>query len=271
MQIANDFATRRVEDLAYPCDDAPHRTRMLARMRSIVVAALIAACGRAAPATEAAPAPAIAAPAADAATSYAGRPIAPTMSYLGAGWLDRDDRIERERPDDVVAALHLTPGMVVADIGAGSGYFSVRLARAVGASGVVIATDVQPEMLALVTKRMATTGLANIEPRLVTPDDAGLAPGSIDLALLVDVYHELADPRGVMAGIRRGLRPRGRLVLVEYRGEDPKVAIKPEHRMTLAQIKRELEPLGFAVVAVHEDLVDQRIVELVRDDAPPAR
>lgn len=260
MQNANDFATHRVEDLAYPPDDAAHRTRMPARMRWIVVAALVAACGRAAPATEAAPAPAIASPAADAATSYAGRPIAPTMSYLGAGWLDRDDRIERERPDDVVAALRLKPGMVVADIGAGSGYFSVRLARAVGPSGVVIATDVQPEMLALITKRMATTGLANIEPRLVKPDDAGLAPGSIDLALLVDVYHELADPAAILRGVRAALKPGGRLVLVEYRAEDPDVPIKPEHTMTLAQIRAELGPLGFRELEDLEFLPDQRIV-----------
>ncbi len=197
--------------------------------------------------------------------TYAGRPIAATMSYLGASWLERGDRAERERPDDVVAALRLTEGMVIADIGAGSGYFTVRLARAVGPRGRVIATDVQPEMLALVRARMATAGLTNIEPRLVTATDAGLAPRSIDLALLVDVYHELADPAAIMHGVRDALVPGGRLVLVEYRAEDPDSPIKPEHTMTLAQIRRELGALGFRELEDLEFLPDQRIVIMTPD------
>ena len=233
---------------------------------------VLVGCGRTPP-SERAPAVAdTAAPGSATATdgTYAGRPIAPTMSFLGADWLDRDDRAERERPDLVIAALDLRAGMVVADVGAGSGYFTLRLARAVGATGRVIATDVQPEMLALIRERATAAGLTNVEPRLVTPNDAGLAPGSIDLALLVDVYHELADPAAVVGGLRAALRPGGRLVLVEYRGEDPAVPIKPEHKMTLAQIRRELPPLGFRELEVIETLPDQRIVILTPTGPPPA-
>ncbi len=234
-------------------------------MRRVLALALVIGCHGAAtapppPPQEAHAARPIDATIGDAAAAYAGRPIATTMSYLGAGWLDRSDRAERERPDAVLDALTLRDGMVVADVGAGSGYFTLRLARRVGATGHVIATDVQPEMLAMVKERAAAAGLANVETRLVMPDDAGLAPASIDLALMVDVYHELADPAAVVGGLRRALKPGGRLVLVEYRGEDPEVPIKPEHKMTLAQIKAELEPMGFRLVDDLEFLPDQRIV-----------
>ena len=175
------------------------------------------------------------------------------MSHLGAPWLERVDRETREQPDRVLDALALTPDMTVADIGAGSGYVTARLA---GRVSRVIATDIQPEMLALLAKRQ----LSNVTLVLATEHDAKLAPASIDLALLVDVYHELSDPPGVMAGIRAALRPGGRLVLVEYRGEDPAVAIKPEHKMTLAQIQKELAALGFQFVESLEFLPDQRVV-----------
>jgi SAM-dependent methyltransferase len=197
---------------------------------------------------------------------YAGRTIAPTMSYRGAAWLDRPDRDARERPDAVLDALALREGMIVADVGAGSGYFTLRLARRVGAAGRVIATDVQPEMLAMIDARAAAAKLGNIETRLVRAADAGLAPRSIDRALLVDVYHELADPAAVVAGLRRALRPGGRLVLVEYRGEDPAVPIKAAHKMTLAQIRAELEPMGFRMIDDLELLPDQRIVVLAPAD-----
>jgi ubiquinone/menaquinone biosynthesis C-methylase UbiE len=201
--------------------------------------------------------------------TYAGRAIAPTMSYLAAGWLDRGDRAARERPDDVLDALALHDGMIVADVGAGSGYFTLRIARRVAPGGRVIATDVQPQMLAMIRERAAAAHLGNVETRLVHDADAGLDAGSIDLALLVDVYHELADPAAVMAGVRRALRPGGRLVLVEYRGEDPAVPIKPAHKMTLARIRAELEPMGFRVVDDLEFLPDQRVVVLT--PAPASR
>ncbi len=208
-------------------------------MREVVLALLVA-CRASTPADD---------------HTYAGRPIAQTMSYLGADWLDRPDRAEREQPDRVLDALKLTPAMTVADVGAGTGYFSVRLAKRVAK---VYATDLQPEMLKLLGEH--AQGLANLETRAATDHDAGLPADCCDLVLMVDVYHELADPAGVVASIRRALHPGGRLVLVEYRGEDPAVAIKPEHKMTLPQIQKELTALGFAFVDSLEFLPDQRVV-----------
>jgi SAM-dependent methyltransferase len=199
---------------------------------------------------------------------YAGRPIAHACSHLGAAWLDRPEREESERPEAVLDALGIQPGMVVADIGAGTGYFALRLARRVGKQGRVIATDVQPEMIATLHGRVREAGLDNVEVRVVTESDAKLPSGQLDLALLVDVYHELGDPAGTMKQVRAALAPAGRLVLVEYRGEDPAVPIRPEHKMTLAQVRRELEPMGFRFVESMEFLPVQRIVVFVRDDAP---
>ena len=198
---------------------------------------------------------------------YEGRAIAQTMSYLGADWLDRDDRAAREQPERVLDALALTPGMVVADLGAGTGYFTLRLATRVGPGGKVYATDLQPEMLRRLDARLSAAGLHNVELRRAGEHDAALPAASLDLVLLVDVYHELSDPPGVMAGVRHALRGKGRLVLVEYRGEDPAVAIKPEHKMTLAQIRKELGELGFHFETSLEFLPDQRVVIFTRDDA----
>jgi len=181
------------------------------------------------------------------------------MSYLGADWLDRPDREEREQPDRVLDALALSPDSIVADVGAGSGFFTVRLAKR---AQKVYATDLQPEMRAMLEKRVAAAKLANVTVLPATDRDAGLPAGCCDLVLLVDVYHELADPAAVIASIHRALRAHGRLVLVEYRGEDPAVAIKPEHKMTLAQITHELGQLGFRVDTSLEFLPDQRVVIL---------
>jgi len=196
--------------------------------------------------------------------TYEGRPIAQTMSYLGADWLDRPDRAEREQPDRVLDALKLAPDSVAADVGAGTGYFTVRLAKRVK---TVHATDLQPEMLRMLDARLGKEHVTNVVLHPATDHDAGLPSSCCDLVLLVDVYHELSDPPGVMKTIRRGLKPTGRLVLVEYRGEDPAVAIKPEHKMTLAQIKKELGELGFHFVDSLEMLPDQRVVIFTRDDA----
>jgi len=199
----------------------------------------------------------VAEPAAPRDGTYQGRPIAQTCSYLGADWLDRPDRAEREQPDRVLDALHLDPRATVADVGAGTGYFSIRLARRVAK---VFATDLQPEMLELLRANVARAHLANVEAIHASEHDAALPARCCDLVLLVDVYHELSDPAGVMASIRRALTDHGRLVLVEYRGEDPEVAIKPEHKMTLPQIKTELGALGFSFVDSLEFLPDQRVV-----------
>ena len=200
--------------------------------------------------------------------TYEGRRIAQTCSYLGADWLDRPDRAEREQPERVIDLIRVAPGMTVADVGAGTGYFTVRLARRVAPGGRVYATELQPEMLRLLDAHVSREKLTNVQLLLAGEHEAKLPPRCCDLVLLVDVYHELTDPPGVMAGIRRALKPQGRLVLVEYRGEDPNVPIKPEHKMTLPQIKKELGQLGFAFVVSHEQLPDQRVVEFVRDDAP---
>jgi ubiquinone/menaquinone biosynthesis C-methylase UbiE len=189
--------------------------------------------------------------------TYAGRPIAQTMSYLGADWLDRPDREAHEQPEVVLDALKLAPDSIAADVGAGTGYFTVRIAKRVVQ---VHATDLQPEMLKLLQQRLANEHVGNVTLHPATDHDAGLPAACCDLVLMVDVYHELSDPPGVVASIRRALRPHGRLVLVEYRGEDPAVAIKPEHKMTLPQIKKELDGLGFHFVESLEMLPDQRVV-----------
>jgi SAM-dependent methyltransferase len=191
------------------------------------------------------------------ARTYEGRPIAPTCSHLGAGWLERPEREDREQPDRVLDALRLDARDTVADVGAGTGYFTVRLARRVAR---VHATDVQPEMLEILADRIAKLGLTNVELHRAGDRDAALPARCCDLVLLVDVYHELSDPPAVMAGVRRALTERGRLVLVEYRGEDPAVAILPEHKMTLPRIQHELGALGFRFVESLEFLPDQRIV-----------
>ena len=185
-------------------------------------------------------------------SGHADRPIAPTMSYLGASWLDRADRAEREQPEAVLDALKLRPTDTVADVGAGTGYFTLRLARRVKQ---VIATDLQPEMLTALRSKITTS---NISLRVATASDSGLPARCCDLVLLVDVYHELAEPESVLSSIRAALKPGGRLVLVEYRGEDPAVAIKPEHKMTLAQIRKELADWQFQTSM--EFLPDQRVV-----------
>ena len=174
-----------------------------------------------------------------------GRPIAQVMSHLGAGWLDRPEREGEEAPSKAIELLGLKPGSVVADVGAGSGYMSEKLSRAVGPSGRVYAVDIQPEMLALIDARAKKEGLGNIITVLGEPDDPKLPDGRVDLELMVDVYHELQHPQIVLRHLRRALRPDGRLVLLEYRKEDPTVPIREEHKMTVADAKAELEAEGF--------------------------
>ena len=164
------------------------------------------------------------------------------------------------RPCPSSDALAIEPGIAVADVGAGTGYFTLRIARRVGAQGHVVATDLEPRMLAVLAERATKAHLSNIETRVVTNDDPRLDPGSLDLVLMVDVYHELAHPQAELAAVKRALRPGGRLALVEYRGEDPKVAIKPEHKMTLKQVRREVEPQGFTFLRSDEFLPWQHII-----------
>jgi precorrin-6B methylase 2 len=170
---------------------------------------------------------------------YMGRDIAAVMGWQGAAWLEREEREREERTDLLLAALQLKPGMVVADIGAGTGYLSRRMAPAVMPGSKVLAVDVQPEMVSFLQGMVTKTGLAQIEPLLGAERDVKLAPDSADLAIMVDVYHELAFPFEVMSSIVCALKPGGQVVFVEYRAEDPKVPIKALHKMSQAQIKRE--------------------------------
>lgn len=170
---------------------------------------------------------------------YMGREIAAVMGWQGAAWLEREEREREERTDLLLAALALRPGMVVADIGAGTGYLSRRMAPTVMPGGKVWAVDVQPEMISLLQASATKSGLTQIEARLSSVDDVKLPAASVDLAIMVDVYHELAYPYEVMASVLKALKPGGRVVFVEYKAEDPRVPIKPLHKMSEAQIKRE--------------------------------
>ena len=189
-----------------------------------------------------------------------GREIAQVMGYESAYWLERNQRDAEEQPDQLVSQLKLGRGEVVADIGAGTGYLSRRLAKAVGPAGRVAAVDVQPEMVALLRNLSARLGLTNITPVLGTVIDPELPTASVDQALLVDVYHEFNFPYEMMLGICRAVKPGGRVVLVEYRGEDPAVPIKPLHKMTQAQVKKEMSILPLDWVQTIEVLPRQHII-----------
>jgi SAM-dependent methyltransferase len=189
-----------------------------------------------------------------------GRHFAGVMGYQGAAWLDREERDIEEAPDAAIDALDLKPGMVVADIGAGSGYMTVRLAKKVGPTGKVYGEDIQPEMIAFLQKRLRNERLGNVVPLLGLTDDPKLPDESLDLELLVDVYHEFAEPQKMLRGLRRGLKPGGRLVLLEYRKEDPSVPIRIEHKMTVAEAKLEVEAEGFTLSNVDTRLPRQHIL-----------
>ena len=191
---------------------------------------------------------------------YLGREIAQVMSFHGAQWLERAERVDEERPELVLAALELKPGMTVADIGAGTGYYSWRMAQRVGASGTVYAVDIQPEMIKLLERQMSRRGAANVKPVLGGLTDPRLPPGSIDLALMVDVYHEFEYPYEMLAAIVRALKPGGRLVFVEFRGGDAAVPIKPLHTMTEAQVRKEAAIHALQWVKTARDLPWQNAI-----------
>ena len=193
-----------------------------------------------------------------------GRKIAGVMGMNGADWLTRPEREAEEQPEKALDALKLKPGMVVADIGAGVGYMSLRLAKRVGPSGKVYANDLQPEMLAKLRENAAKAKITNIVTVLGDVADPKLPASTMDLVLLVDVYHEFSAPQQMLRKIRETLKPDGRLVLLEYRAEDPNVPINPEHKMTIAQVKAELEAEGFVLQPVVETLPRQHILILTK-------
>jgi ubiquinone/menaquinone biosynthesis C-methylase UbiE len=190
---------------------------------------------------------------------YMGREIAHVMGHEGADWLERPERITQEQPDRVIDAMQLKPTDVVADIGAGTGYFSIRIARKVP-QGSVIGEDIQPEMIDLMKANIAQAGLGNVHPLLGTTEDPHLPPGSVDKVLMVDAYHEFDMPKEMMQGIVSGLKPDGQVVFVEYRGEDPAVPILPHHKMTVAQLSTEMSAVGLHLVRSYEDLPWQHVL-----------
>jgi ubiquinone/menaquinone biosynthesis C-methylase UbiE len=191
-----------------------------------------------------------------------GRVLAPTMSVAGAGWLERPEREDEEAPSKAIDALGLVPGMVVADIGAGSGYYATRMARRVAPTGRVYATDIQQGMLDIITRRVAAERLDNITTVLGGFDDPRLPARSLDLAIMVDVYHELQAPQAFLQRLRESFKPAGRLVLLEYRKEDPRIPILEVHKMSVAEVRVELEAEGFVIDKVVETLPWQHIIIL---------
>lgn len=171
---------------------------------------------------------------------YMGRNIAHVMGHQAAGWLERPEREKEEKPKLLIKLLELKPGMVVADIGAGSGYHTRRMAKAVGPDGKVFAVDIQPEMLLILTDKLTSEGITNVVPVLGKIDDPNLPDDSVDLVLMVDVYHEFSHPYEMLEGITRSLKTGGRVAFVEYRREDKWIPIKPHHKMTKAQVKNEM-------------------------------
>jgi SAM-dependent methyltransferase len=191
---------------------------------------------------------------------YQGREIAQVMGHQAADWLERPSREAEEQPFKLIGALHLKNGDAVADIGAGTGFYSRRIAREVGTNGIVYAVEIQQEMLDILTNKMVQAGIYNVKPVLGTVENPRLASNSVDLILMVDVYHEFDHPREMVEGMCEALKPGGRLVFVEFRGEDPHVPIKPLHKMTEAQVRKEMQPFPLHWVETIEDLPIQHII-----------
>ena len=203
-----------------------------------------------------------------AATHHLGREIAQTMHYTGAPWLVRESRQREEDCRLLLEALAIEPGQKVCDLGCGNGFYTFELARRVGPEGRVYAVDIQPEMLRMLAERGGQEGLRNIRPILGTLIDPRLPRGELDLVLCVDVYHEFSHPEPMLERIRESLAPGGRLALVEFRGEDPAVPIKPLHKMTKAQVRAELEPAGFRLAREFDRLPWQHLLFFEADPAP---
>ncbi len=182
------------------------------------------------------------------------------MGVGGADWLERPERETEENVEGALDAIGLRPGMTVAEVGAGTGYVALRMAKRVGPGGKVYANDAQPEMLELLRRNATKAGLRNVQTILGTESDPKLPFGQMDLIILVDVYHEFSEPQRMLRGIRAALRPQGRLVQLEYRKEDPAVPILPDHKMSVAEAKAEVEAEGFRLGPVIETLPRQHIL-----------
>jgi precorrin-6B methylase 2 len=190
---------------------------------------------------------------------YLGREIAHVMGYQGAAWLERPERSDEEQPDQVVAQMQLKPTDVVADVGAGTGYFSFRISRVVP-QGKVFAVDLQPEMLAFIEQRKNKLKAENVVAVRSTAKEVNLPDASVDVVLFVDVYHEFEFPYEMMQSIVKALKPGGRVVQIEYRGEDPDVPIKLVHKMTVAQCRKEMAAVGLVWKETKDFLPQQHFI-----------
>jgi ubiquinone/menaquinone biosynthesis C-methylase UbiE len=193
-------------------------------------------------------------------TQYKGRTIAQTMHYLGADWLTRESRQREEDCESMLKALGVKPGATICDMGCGNGFYTLKLAEMVGDKGLVYAVDIQQEMLRLLESRAEQTNLKNIKPVLGSLIDPRLPEGKLDLILCVDVYHEFSHPEHMLVAMRKALKKDGRLVLVEFRKEDPNVPIKELHKMSKEQILKELIPNGFKLVEQFDKLPWQHMM-----------
>jgi ubiquinone/menaquinone biosynthesis C-methylase UbiE len=203
---------------------------------------------------------------------YMGRTIAATMGYGGAPWLIRETREAEERPSEVIKQLGLKPGMVVCDMGCGNGFYSLLMAKEIAPDGKVLAVDIQPEMLRLLQFRATEQGVNNVELIQSSVIDPKLPKNSVDLVLMVDVYHEFSHPVQMLSGIRECLKEDGLVALLEYRAEDPNVPIKPLHKMSKRQILKEYEANGFKLAKQYDGLPWQHLMFFGRDpDWTPPR
>lgn len=201
-------------------------------------------------------------------TEYKGRTIAQTMHWSGAEWLMRANREQEENAALLIKELRIQPGWTICDLGCGSGYHALTMSTLTGEKGKILAVDIQQEMLDMLNARAAGRGLKNIQPILGTFHDPKLPPASCDLILLVDVYHEFSHPEHQLKAMHAALKPGGRIALVEYRAEDTKVPIKPEHKMSKEQIRREWLPMGFEVEREFDGLPWQHLIFFKKKAAP---
>ena len=188
-----------------------------------------------------------------------GRKVAPVMGVAGADWLDRPEREQEEQPQKALAALHLRPGMQVGEIGAGTGFYSLKIAERISPGGVVFANDIQPQMLVLIRRKAAEQHLTNVKTVQGTQTDPHLPEHALDIVLMVDGYHELAQSQAVLRSVTKELKPDGRLVLLEFRKEDPNLPIRPEHKMSVAEVKAELGAEGYVLDHIVETLPMQHM------------
>lgn len=191
---------------------------------------------------------------------YKGRQIAVTMHYMGAPWLVRESRQRQEDCATLLGELNIKPGQTICDLGCGNGFYTLQMAKLTGENGKVYAVDIQQEMLHLLSERAKEEQITNIEPVLGTQIDPKLPADSVDLILLVDVYHEFSHPHHMLQAMRKALKPGGVIALAEFREEDPAVPIKPLHKMSKKQILKEFPPNGFKLVRQYDELPWQHLM-----------